>query len=196
MSELLQLPVLLPGPRRLTESGSRRRAAGFACATLCCSSSGFPAGFSPLPQSLPHAEGCRPGIRALWFLYCPTEEVVMGLAPPSSVEKPATATQLTKQGSRVWFGFYLPPTPKNTGPTVPTIHRVAFGKEERFFSQEDQAAAAGPDKCFIGRGKMFKEELWPRKGERMKASRELWAFGLTPPPLTQHLTCPFCLQEM
>lgn len=121
---------------------------------------------------------------------------VMGLAPPSSAEKPATAMQLTKQGSRVWFGFYLPPPPKNTGPTVPTIHRVAFGKEERFFSQEDQAAAAGPDKCFIGRGKMFKEELWPRKGERMKASHELWAFGLTPPPLTQHLTCPFCLQEM
>lgn len=48
--------------------------------------------------------------------------------------------------------------------TLPTVHRVALGKEERLFCQEYQAAAAGPDKHFTGRGKVFEEELWPGRG--------------------------------
>lgn len=38
---------------------------------------------------------------------------------------------------------------------------MALGEEERFFCQEDQAIAAGPDEHFAGSRKMLEEELWP-----------------------------------
>lgn len=59
----------------LTESGSQQGAADPAYAAPCCSSSGFPAGSSPLPRSLPQMKGHRPGVSAQWFLYCPAGEV-------------------------------------------------------------------------------------------------------------------------
>ena len=69
----------------------------------------------------------------------------------------------------------LPPNFKvqaraSAGPTVPTIHRVALGKEEWLFCQEYQTVVAGPDEHFTGRGKMLKEELWPGRegGSNMK----------------------------
>lgn len=49
--------------------------------------------------------------------------------------------------------------------SLPTVHRVALGKQEWFLRQKHQAVVAGPDKHFAGRGKMLKEELWPRRGK-------------------------------
>lgn len=51
------------------------------------------------------------------------------------------------------------------GPRLPTVHRVALGKEEWLLCQKYQATVARPDEHFTGRGKMLKEELWPGRGK-------------------------------